>query len=283
MNAARRHELKQNTLALGLQSFPDFWRVYGGKVLLALVAILAIILFIRFRTQSAHEAEQAAAESYAGAVQAIASLQNPPRDPKLASEQRKAVQDQAERAIGQVLETSTDDGLKAEALVARGDLNWTLARMPDLSGATTQTTRPAESRDDALESARKAYEAALALPGAKPLSVTTARLGLAAIAEQRRQWDEAKKQYEAVKNDPRTPKAFKAEAETDLENLAKIQTPVLLGKAATMPATTLPAFPELGATTQPAGSQPAATTGPTSTPAPAPTTTTSQPATVPSR
>ena len=281
MKAQRRHELKQNTLALGLQSFPDFWRVYGGKVLLALVAILAIILFIRFRTQSAREAEQAAGESYATAVQAIGSLQNPPRDPKLASEQRRAVQDQADRAISQVLETSTDDGLKAEALVARGDLNWALARLPDPAAASQPTSRPTESRDDLLESARKAYDAALALPGAKPLSVTTARLGLAAIAEQRKQWDEAKKQYEAVKNDSRTSPAFKAEAEADLENLAKIQSPVLLGKAATLP-TTAPAFPELGGTTQPASTQPTAT-GPAAAPAAAPTTTTSQPATVPSR
>jgi hypothetical protein len=275
MKASRRHELKQNTLALGLQSFPDFWRIYGGKVLLALVAILAVVLFIRFRAQSAQQAHEQASESYAAALQAIGSLQSLPRDPKAASEHRRAVQDQAEQAISRVLDDSNDDALKAEALVARGDLNWTLARLPDFSTASTQqTTRPAESHDDLLENARKAYEAALGLPGARPLSVTTARLGLAAIAEQRHQWDEAKKQYEAVKNDPRTSRAFKAEVEADLENLAKIQTPVLLGKAAT-----LPAFPDLGATTQSATTLPA-TSGPAPTTNPIATT---QPATSPAR
>lgn len=278
MKAQRRHELKQNTLALGLQSFPDFWRIYGGKILLGLVAILAIVLFIKFRNQAAHDAQEQSGEAYAAAVQAISSLQNPPRDPKLASEQRRAVQDQAERAIGQVLETSSEDALKAEALVARGDLNWTLARLPDVGGASTQsTTRPAQSNDELLDNARKAYEAALGVPGAKSLSVTTAHLGLAAIAEQRKQWDEAKKHYEAVKNDSRVSRAFKAEAEADLANLAKIQGPVLIGKAAT-----LPAFPDLGATTQPA-STPSAGTQPAAV-APASTTAaTTQPATAPAR
>jgi predicted negative regulator of RcsB-dependent stress response len=263
MKASRRHELKQNTLALGLQSLPDFWRVYGGKILLALVAVLAIVLFIRFRAQSAQQAQEQAGQSYAAAVQAIGSLQNPPRDPKLAAEQRRAVQDQAEQAISSVLETSTDDALKAEALVARGDLNWTLARLPEVRGADTQQSVRSGATDETLETARKAYEAALAIPGAKPLSVTSARLGLAAIAEQRKQWDEARKQYEAVKNDARAGRAFQAEAEAALENLAKIQSPVLLGKPAT-----LPAFPDLGATTQSAATTQPATSTPATSPAP---------------
>jgi predicted negative regulator of RcsB-dependent stress response len=271
MKASRRHELKQNTLALGLQSLPDFWRVYGGKILLALVAVLAIALFIKFRTQAARDAQEQAGQSYAAAVQGIASLQNPPRDPKLAAEQRRAVQDQAEQAISSVLETSTDDALKAEALVARGDLNWTLARLPEMRGADTQqAARPTGATDESLESARKAYEAALAIPGAKSLSVTSARLGLAAVAEQRKQWDEAKKQYEAVKNDARAGRAFQAEAEAALENLSKIQSPVLLGRPAT-----LPAFSDLGATTQAtASTQPGtAALAPTTQPQPQPATT----------
>jgi hypothetical protein len=266
MKAERRHELKSNTLAHGLENLPEFGRRYGTKILLAVVAVLTIIVFVRYQARTSREAKEQAAETFAGAISAIGSLDNisDMSDARAAADQRKRVQDEAGRAIQQVIDQSKDPALRADALLARGDLNWKLAAMPELAGAATQPSlKMAESDEDLLEKARAAYEAAAKAEGASPLTVTNARLSLAAIAEQRGKWDEAKLHYEQVQSDPRTATAFQNEAKVRLEDLGDLAKPVFIGGPATKPVTDLPEF-----------GPPAPTTGPTTTTAPATTTTT---------
>jgi hypothetical protein len=277
MKAERRHELKTNTLAQGLEGLPEFWRQYGGKVLLGVVAVLAIILFFRFQAQNARATQERVGESYAAAVMGIGNLQTTMaiRDPKIALEQRRQVQDQVETALQQVIEETRESAVKAEALVARGNLNWHLALMPAVRGSETQPSlKFAESKDELLDKSRRAYEDAIATDGAKPVTIASARLGLAAIAEQRGKWDDARKLYDEIIKDANTPKGFDSEARLKLDDLDKLRTPVLVGQPTTdaallpqgppvppVPATTTPTT---GVTTQPA----TATTAPTTATAP---------------
>ncbi len=268
MKAERRHELKTNTLAQGLEGLPEFWRQYGTKVLLAVVAVLAIILFIRFQRTSAQQQQQLAGESYANALSAIDTLRNP----GLPAEQRRQVQDTADAALRQVLEDSKDEVLRANALLAQGDLFWHLTHTPELPGAATQpaqSRQPApQTRDELLDRAKRAYEAVTQAPGAKQGTLYSALMSLAAIAEEQGKWDEAAAQYDKIINNPTLPDSFKGEARLrkgDLDTLAK---PALIGKA---PVRTPdepgldplgPAFP----TTSAAATRPTTQTGPSTTP-----------------
>ena len=265
MKAERRHELKTNTLAHGLEGLPEFGRRYGTKILLGIVAVLTIVVFVRYQARASREAKEQATDTYAAAVAGIGNLQNLVNlsDGRAAAEQRKKVQTEATQAIQQVLDQSKDEALRADALLARGDLNWLLATLPEVRGADTQPTLKLEERDeDLLEKARAAYEAAARTEGASPLTLTNARLSLAAVAEERGKWDEARQHYEQVVADARTPEAFRNEAKVRLEDLADISNPVLIGEPATAPA---PGSLELG---PPMPTTARSTTRPTTTTAP---------------
>jgi type II secretory pathway pseudopilin PulG len=238
MKSERRHELKTNTLASGIGNLPVFWRLHGNKVLLGILAVLAIILFLRFQTRAAAEKQEQAAQAYAAALAGIRNLQSLPQsaDPKLVAEQRGRLQEEVDRAITQVLDDANSDAMRADALAARGDLHWTLAHLPGSRSAGTQPTgKSAAGGTESLEKAQKAYESVTRTAGAKPLAVATAWLGLAAIAEERQQWDVAKTAYDSLIKDPAAAQPFKDEAKIRLDDLTKIQKPILLGKPATVP------------------------------------------------
>lgn len=267
MKAERRHELKTNTLAHRLENLPEFGRLYGTKILLAIVAVLAIVVFVRYQARASREAREQATETYAEAVASINALDRLGNlaDPREAAEQRKQVQEQASRGIQQVLDQSKDEALRADALLARGDLNWKLATAPLPRGAETQPSlQLAEKDEDLLEKARGAYEAAATAAGASPLTVTNARLSLAAVAEELGKWDEARQHYDQLIADTRTPEAFRNEAKVRLQDLADISKPVLIGKPVSRP---LPELPELG---PPAPALAPPTTKPATTPSTAP-------------
>src|SRR3954471_18464628 len=118
MKAERRHELKTNTLAQGLGGLPAFWAVHGTKVLLGVVAVLAVVLFIRFQANSARQQQAMSEEALSNAQTAIDSLRGLAglRDPKLIAEQRREIQSQADQALRQVLDDSKDEPLRASAL-----------------------------------------------------------------------------------------------------------------------------------------------------------------------
>jgi hypothetical protein len=258
MKAERRRELKTNTLAQTLENFPLFWSMYGTKILIGVVAVLAIVLFVRSQITGARQTQldalNAQAEARAGLqnLQALSSAGAAFRDPRGAAEQRRTLADAIEKAVEQVLQDTKSEALKAEALVTRGDLNWNLATAPDfMSTATQPATQPTAEEERLLDRAQQAYDAATRVAGAAPLTVTTARFGLAAIAEQRHRWNDARAAYDAIVNDPRSDLIFKAEAKGRLTALEVLQKPVLIGNPATNPFTT-PATTQATTTTAPA-------------------------------
>ena len=83
----------------------------------------------------------------------------------------------------------------------------------------------------------------------------SAQLGLAAIAENRSNWDEASKRYEEVSNRSDAPDMVRSTAQIRLNLLDRLRQPVLVGPYPSPAATTLTAM--ISAATQPSTTRPA--------------------------
>ncbi|MGH7214510.1 MAG: tetratricopeptide repeat protein [Tepidisphaeraceae bacterium] len=260
MKAERRHELKTNTLALGLEHFPELMRRYGGKVLLALVAIVLVFMLVRYRISSARLAARDAALSLSSAQVALGQIRSlGPQIPQDAlARMRDQAADDAGRALDRVFELSDDPSVLAEAMITRGDLNWQMANFPQLPAATTQESlRPAKSPSEYLSQAEQAYQEVLSRYPGQSRAITSARFGLAAVAENRGEWETARRQYQEITNNAATIPAFKQLADARLANLGDLQQPVVIAKPSTLPATLPTPFvpttqPQTTATTAPA-------------------------------
>ncbi|MCS7033340.1 MAG: hypothetical protein NZ561_05000 [Phycisphaerae bacterium] len=238
MKAERRHELQENSLAHILSNLPLYLSVYGGRILLILTLIVLAIVLVRYRSHSkAHRAELTRV-SLASAREAINQLSQLGGGLGAASEianRRALLFSQANEQLDQSLSNAENATLRAEAMVARGDLYWTLANLPDLPGAATQPALALpRSRPDLLESARLEYEAVLSQYPKEQSARATALLGLAAVAENRGEFDTAAQRYEQVVNSD-LPRIYKSMAQQRLSILPMIRTPRRL-VLATMPA-----------------------------------------------
>jgi hypothetical protein len=128
-------------------------------------------------------------------------------------------------------------GLKAQALILKGDFNFNMANFPELPGAATQPSlRPDESEENLLSNASDAYTEAVEKYATEKFAVTAAHFGLAAVAENRGAWDAAKAQYQAIlDSDAEAP--YKNLASMRLELLPQLAHPVVVDLSAPAPAT----------------------------------------------
>jgi hypothetical protein len=284
MKAERRHQLKQNTLAHSLETLPDVSRRHGTKILVVVMVGLIVALLIRNRVTSARaQADQAAywlsnGRDLVGQLRDTSERVPATQFISVAQEISKGV----DQAVQQVLELSDDPKVVDEARLVQGDLNWELAAIPEPPGATTrpQLALP-RSDEQLLQAAADAYQSVIADAGKAPKeSVTSARLGLAAVYENQKKWDGARDQYQKVVDDPATAKPLKDRAAAALSRLQLIQKAPLIAAPATSPAGT-------GGTTMPTSAPGTApTTGaadakPQAAPATAPTAPATAPNTVP--
>ena len=282
MKAERRHELKTNTLDQGIRNLPEISREHGTKILVVVLAVLLVIFIVRQRVISNRESAARAAQGLDQARALINQLDEAVdmgmgASPTALAGVRKRVYDGATDALQIVLESADDPRLLAEARLAQGDLNWKLANFPDLPGAQTQPVLQfPRNRQDLLKAAQDSYQNVAEDPAAPPESVRTARLGLAAVYENRREWDKARAEYQRLVNDAGVPGPFKNLAQERLNNLELVQRPPLFGAPATAPATstapTTAASPTTTATAPTTtATAPTTTTAPsTSTASPAP-------------
>lgn len=293
MKAQRRHELQENELAKVIKRAPSFWQQSGGKLLAVLIAILVIALLIRFRISSNREAREQAIEGLSNARALIDELRATAMmagfEPTSALN-RKQYFNEANNILGEVTRLTDDRRLVAEAQLARGDLNWVAATLPEIPAAATQPSMQFNSKE-LLGSAAEAYRTVADSYSDIPQTAVAARLSLGAIAEERRQWDDAKAIYEKVAGDAKDQPAYAELARARLQILDQLRNPAILATPTTLPAipplvaapatatapttaataipTTAPvgtpATPAAVAATQPAPTQPAAT--PTTAPA----------------
>lgn len=236
MKAERRHDLKTNALARGVEGAPDLWREYGSRILL--MVLVAAIVFLLVKYWNDKKARDAATliESMETATSSVRQLGVLPLEIQAGgsatdvAENRQKITQQAEQAINFVLNSSKDPKQLANAYLARGDLNWTLASFPTVPGAETlPATLQLPNRDTFVEQARSSYAKILepAFSGSTA-DVFYARMGLAAIAENGGQWDQAKAQYQAISGGKDMPESFKDIAAARLKMLPKYQSPALL-------------------------------------------------------
>jgi hypothetical protein len=278
MKAERRHDLQTNALAKVITHAPETWHQYGGRVLLGVIAAVLVFVLVRYQISSSRQAKVAAADNLAAARQMIEQVRavtpGEVSPQQVASLRETALRDGAQ-AIENTVSSSDDPKLLAESLVARGDLNWVLATAPELPGAATQPSLNLDrSPEELLNTAAQSYQAVLSQYPDQKASVVAAHFGLAAIAENRGNWDEARKHYEAVANDESVATAYKAQARARGETLAMLKNPSILAQPSTQPLAgtgqSPTGIPFLGGQqgptlTPPAGTQ--ATTAPAAVPA----------------
>lgn len=286
MKAERRHELQTNTLAHTLENLPLLLRVHANKILLVLVFIALLVFLIRYRTAAAREQATMVRQSLATVRSALGELERleMTRAPEQVAASRRQMLIDINGTIDSILQDAGDDepAIRAEALLARGDLYWHLANAAPLPGAATQESlRLPQPPEELLKRAEESYRrVAEVYPNQVPSRVA-AQFGLAAVAENRRDWDAAQKLYQQIVDASDVPDLYKNPARERLSSLAQVREPVLIGPLNVDVDTVPPllAAPTTGASTR-ATTGPATTpaAGPTTTPATAPTTAPTQPA-----
>ena len=273
MKSEHRHELQTNDLSKALMTFPDYLREYGGRAALGLaIVVLAVVLIVQRRNHASVEGDRQLGElaSARAVIQRVENATVTFQGTTTFDPTSPAVAD-AVRWLRDVRENASDKALLAQALLAEGDLAWARANFPDVSAAATQPVpKPEKDRAELLADAKNAYQQVLSQYPDQRIPAAAARFGLAAVAEDAHDWDEARKQYETLKNDLDAIPAYKRLAAMKLKALDDIRQPVLIGQVpeklelpplpstqsatATAPATApAAATPKTAATTRPTG------------------------------
>ncbi|HEY7115544.1 MAG TPA: hypothetical protein VH475_03100 [Tepidisphaeraceae bacterium] len=247
MKSEHRHELKTNDLAKSLITFQDYAKEYGGRVALGLAIVILAIVLITQRISRARSDAQRYQDNLAFARSVIDRLNHV----QVGFSGQVSVQpgdaDPARRILQEIREKASDKHTLADALLAQGDLEWALANYPDLAAATQPAPKLEKDRGDLLKDAKAAYQRVLEQYPDQPIPVAGAHFGLAAVAENERQWDDARKHYDAIKNAAGASQ-YKNWAEFKLKRLDEIRQPVLVGQVAEK--FEIPAPPSTGPTTQ---------------------------------
>jgi tetratricopeptide repeat protein len=247
MKSERRQELKSSIPPEGLEGLADYWREYGNKVLLFVIVALIAFMAVRYwNEKKQQDAVQinSALDSVRSNLGEIEQLQMAEASGQAgAVEARQRATSAANDAISTLLSTSKDPKIIARAYLSQGELDWRLANMTDPPGAATRPELKISNRDGLLSAASEAYAKVLDAPySSDALNVFSARMGLAAIAENQGKWDEAKKQYQAITDASSFPKSFKELASSRIKELPNLQNaPVLNPPVEPTPASTAPA------------------------------------------
>lgn len=239
MKAERRHQLQQSDLAKVITKAPSFWQESGGKLLAGVIVVLVIVILVQYRMRTKRQGIVQATQEITNArrineeIQQLALFAGAPAQ-ELATRRRVSF-NEANDALTRAMQASDEPRFQAEALLAKGDLNWSLAMLPPIPGAATQPHLGVKDPKDLLANAAEAYQAVLNnFPDQKHAAIA-ARFGMAAVHENRHEWDAAKAQYEKLALDAKDIPSYQTLAAARLNALAEISTPVITGTPATMP------------------------------------------------
>jgi len=248
MKAQRRHELKTNTLAEAVVHLPNTGKRNAATAITIILAGLLIGLLIRYRLTAAQERADRALDNLAGARDDINEI----KQRTLQSVDPSIPQELFREALTRLDAVETDIGggnskVAAEALVARGDAAW---YMKEFDASTTQPST-GETPSDLLTMAESAYQKVIKTYPDEHFSTSAAHLGLAAIAEDRHDWAEARKQYQAVADDANAGDTMQTIAKSMMKSVDDLEHPPVIAPAtqASIPAIMGPVAPS---TTQPA-------------------------------
>jgi hypothetical protein len=267
MKAERRHELRENALArqavkaVKVMQLPDLRRKWLSRAAVALIVVLVITALVYNRVTASSNAHAQARELLARASQLTTQIRLDTAGPNVPLDARffdtmTALSEEAGSDLEQVMANSSDPQLLAQAAVLRGDINYTLANVPVLPSPTTAASQPAPSlklsRDEYLSRAASAYKDVADHYKDQPISYASARFGLAAVAENKSEWQTAKSEYEAVLADPNSAPSIRQRAQQGITNLAQLQHAPLLERTPVPPLVLPTTNPTTQAATQPA-------------------------------
>ena len=213
MKSTRRHELQQNVLDAELGKTVEFFRKYGTRILWAVIVLGGVALAVTMYV-SKDRRERASIETQG------AGLLGPVDYGSTGSKQDNRIGDL--RALS---DQEKVPRIAAGACVRLGDL-YTL-RMAE---AKTAAERESEGTQ-----ATRYYERVLSDFSGQPLAVAQAHLGLAKLAESRRDFPAAAKAYQAAMNQDLGDHPVRTLAEAGKKGLKDLAQPVRM--ATTAPAT----------------------------------------------
>lgn len=269
MKAERRHELQQNALATKIVQLPNLGRVWLGRAMMALAAVAVIAAFIVSRIQGSHQRAAEGAELLAEVQQDVLGIRGAAptsqfEPPALDARFLNSVQtmyDDGRVKLESAVEKLTDRSQLGQAALLRGDLNLALAVIPAIPGATTQPSlAPHPPRDEAYKTASAAYNEVVEKYGEQANNVVLARLGLATVAENTRDFKAAHDQYQAVQNDPRASQMFQEFARRKIDALSSLEAQPLIEGNPVPPLPVAASQPAGAATTQASAAAPSTTT-----------------------
>jgi hypothetical protein len=240
MKAERRHELKENSLEHWIARLPELGKLYGNYILLGVIGVLLVIILLRYRLSASADHLKVAEENLSTANSAIAQLRQLPAD--LPPDRLAAMRREYETGVESALDSAThatserDRPTRAAILLAQGDLYWALANSPQIPAASTQPALAMDrSPDELLKASADAYQQIVDNFNDEDFAVTSAELGLAAIAENQGDWDKANQAYQAVLDNTKSPDPLKQIAQLRQSQLANIRQPAYLATAAPAP------------------------------------------------
>ena len=272
MDSQRRHELEQNSLYQVLARLPALVADYGAYILLGVAVLVAVYFYFSTRSNTAvQEREAEAIGLYSMGVTIENARQYRERLSRLSQflstedvtgELATLVSDF--ESYSMLPATSEVPGVRSRALRLRGDFNWALASFANAmipAAATQPTTAPDVSStleaETYLAAAQAAYQQVLDKYPDQLADTLAAAFGLAAIAEQRGQFEVAGGHYDAIAARDDVPEGAKALAQQRKNLLGILALNPRLAKPmpSTLP-TTLPAtqpgqVPTTAAATQP--------------------------------
>jgi len=199
MKTERRHDLQHNVLDNELTKVADFFRKYGNQLFWGVIIGVAIVLVVVFARNTFRRRQMEAYGRY-GRLQA--GVETAPAE--------------LARAWLEFAQTTHNKKLAGLALVEAGNNNLVL-----FLGAG------AVDGQAFLAEAEELFQRVISEYADKPLAVAKAHFGLSAVAKNRREWDTARSELEAVLAiEQATSTPVTAEARAMLDQLGSLAEPV---------------------------------------------------------
>jgi len=235
MKASRKSKVITNATPPEDHGWMGTLRRQANNILTLALVVAAIAMLIRWRMRAAENAkllinnQLLSAQTQVSQLRYIQFSNLPPED---MIKEINVRENAANNGISSVLNSSDADvRMRAEALIARGDMYWYVANLPPSPGSSTQPSwRLNDSASALLQKSWDAYEEVLknSTYADQSESLAIAHLGVAAIAENRADWPAAKTELEAVANDSKAMQVLVTNAKMQLRMLPQLQNKMYL-------------------------------------------------------
>ena len=221
MKARRRHELQKNVLGKELGKAAELFREYGTHIVWGGVALALSLLVVMYFISKGRQRQRDVQARYQEAM-----FQT--RYDQILTDQTSKF-DEALKDLKALADQDTNRDIAAKACLAVGDVS--AGRLVKARSST-----PAIDRKSYRDQAEAYYHKAIAGFGDRPVIVGRAHLGLAHLAESRRDFDAAEAEYQLVLAAPALQDGPVADAAAKgMKDLNELRSPALMATTAPAP------------------------------------------------